>query len=53
MVWLLAQGMPSEQVAAVTGYSLKWVRIMVQRYNQRSPTGLGDGRRRNPGRAGL
>jgi transposase len=53
MVWLLAQGMPSEQVAAVTGYSLKWVRIMVQRYNQHGPTRLGDGRRRNPGRTGL
>lgn len=32
-VWLLAQGMPSEQVAAVTGYSLTWGRIMVQRDN--------------------
>jgi transposase len=53
MVWLLAQGTPSEQVAAVTGYSLKWLRTLVQRYNQQGPGVLGDRRRRNPGSMGL
>jgi transposase len=53
MVWLLAQGLPSEQVAAVTGYTANWVRTIAQRYNQHGPTELGDRRHRNPGSAGL
>ncbi len=53
MVWLLAQGLPSERVAAVTGYTANWVRTMAQRYNQHGPAGLGDRRHRNPGAVGL
>ena len=53
MVWLLAQGLPSERVAAVTGYTARWVRTLAQRYNRQGPAGLGDRRHRNPGAAGL
>jgi transposase len=53
MIWLLAQGNPSAQVAVVTGYTINWVRSIAQRYNQHGPEGLGDRRHRNPGRLGL
>ena len=53
MVWLLAQGLSSDRVAAVTGYTANWVRTIAQRYNQQGPAGLGDRRHRNPGAAGL
>lgn len=53
IIWLLAQGLPSERVAAVTGYAVNWVRSLAPRYNQTGPAGLGDQRHRNPGRVGL
>jgi transposase len=53
ITWLLARGGPSEQVAAVTGYTVNWGRTLAQRYNQQGPAGLGDRRHRNPGRTGL
>lgn len=51
IIWLLASGRPSAEVAAITGYSLDWVRKLAQRYNEHGPAGMGDGRHRNPGRA--
>lgn len=51
-VWLRAQGLPSERVAAVTGYTAHWVRTIAHRYHQHGPPGLGDRRHRNPGSAG-
>ena len=53
IVWLLAQGLPSARVAAVTGYTVNWVRTIAQRFNQDGPASLGDRRHRNPGRVGL
>ena len=53
MVGLLAQGHPSEQVAAVTGSTAHGVRTMAQRDTQQGPAGLGDRRHRHPGAAGL
>ena len=53
IIWLLARGMASAQVAAVTGYTINWVRTIAQRYNQHGPVGLEDRRHRNPGRGGL
>ncbi len=53
MVWLLAQGRPSEQVAAVTGYTANWGRTIAQRYNRHGAAGLGDRRHRNRGSPGL
>jgi transposase len=53
IIWLLAHGKTSEQVAASTGYSVKWIRTVAQRYNRNGPSGLGDLRHRNPGQPGL
>jgi transposase len=53
MVWLLAQGLPSAPVAAVTGYTVNWIRLVARRYNQQGPAGLDDRRHRNPGAGGL
>lgn len=53
VVWLLAQGLASAQVAAVTGYTVNWIRTIARRYNQRGPAGLEDRRHRNPGASGL
>jgi transposase len=49
IVWLLAQGEPSERVAAVTGYSLTWVRTVARRYNADGAAGIGDRRHANRG----
>ena len=40
-------------VAAVTSYTVNWIRIIARRYNQRGPAGLEDRRHRNPGATGL
>lgn len=49
IVWLLASGKTTQEVAQVTGYSLDWIRKIVRRYNQDGPEGLGDRRHENPG----
>lgn len=49
MLWLMGQGQTSEQVAAVTGYSVEWVRAIARRYNEGGPKAIGDGRHRNRG----
>jgi transposase len=53
IIWLLAQGQASAQVAVVTGYTVNWIRLLARRYNQHGPTGLGDRRHANPGATGL
>lgn len=53
VIWLLARGWVAAQVAAVTGYTVNWVRTLARRYNQLGPAGLDDRRHRNPGAAGL
>ncbi|WP_375539714.1 winged helix-turn-helix domain-containing protein [Oscillatoria sp. FACHB-1407] len=49
ILWLLAQGKPSEEVAAVTGYSRSWIYELVRSYNHLGAGALGDLRRHNPG----
>jgi transposase len=49
IVWLLAQGERSERVAAVTGYSLTWVRTVARRSNAEGAPGIGDRRHANRG----
>jgi transposase len=49
MVWLLACGQRSEQVAESTGYSLTWIYMIARRYNADGENGIGDRRHRNPG----
>jgi transposase len=53
MLWLLAGGMATAEVARVTGYSVNWVREVAKRYREDGPAGVGDRRRGNPGAAPL
>jgi transposase len=49
IVWLAAKGLSRRAVAEVTGYSERWIRAVIGRYNAHGPEGLGDGRHGNPG----
>lgn len=49
IIWLLAQGTPTEDVATVTGYCRDWIRQIARRYNKHGIDGLGDRRHENPG----
>ncbi len=49
IVWLLAKGLKSEEVAIVTGYGLQWIRAIAKRFNKGGAAALGDGRHQNPG----
>ncbi len=53
MVWLVAVGHRAPEVATLTGYSVKWVRTIIGRYNADGPTGLTDRRHANPGQPPL
>lgn len=49
IVWLLARGYATAEVASVTGYSRDWVYKLVRRYNREGPTAIGDQRQHNLG----
>jgi transposase len=49
IIWLLAQGRSTKEVAAVTGYSRDWIYELVRSYNRVGVAGLGDLRCHNPG----
>jgi transposase len=49
IIWLLAQGRPSEEVASITGYSRSWIYELVWGYNRVGPDSLGDKRHEHPG----
>ena len=49
IIWLLASGRRTEDVAAITGYSRSWIYELVWGYNRIGPETLGDGRHVNPG----
>lgn len=49
IIWLLAQGKRTEEVAAVVGYSRGWIYELVWGYNRIGPETLGDHRHQNPG----
>lgn len=49
IVWLFSQGREERDVAAVTGYSGRWLAEIVHRYNEEGLAGLGDRRARNTG----
>ena len=53
MLWLRASGMPTAEVARVTGDSGNWVREIARRYRVEGPAGSGDRRHGNPGAAPL
>lgn len=52
-VRLMAEGRPATEVGALVGFSPRWVRTLVHRYNADGPQALGDGRRHNAGAAPL
>jgi Winged helix-turn helix len=53
MIWLLVVGRPLQDVAAVTGYSTRWIRAVVKAYNAQGPAAVADQRHRNAGAAPL
>ncbi len=53
IVWLLAGGRRTAEVAEVTGFSVPWVRQIARRYAGGGPGALGDRRHANPGAAPL
>ena len=53
IIWLLAQGKCSEEVATVMGYSRSWIYEVVRSYNRVGPEALGDWRHQNPGASPL
>jgi transposase len=53
MLWLLAQGVPTAEVARVTSYGVRWVQEIARRYRAGGPTAVGDRRHANPGAAPL
>src|SRR3954449_12633494 len=49
IIWLLTSGRPAKVAAEMTGYSQRWISVLVGRYNEAGVDGLGDLRRFNPG----
>jgi transposase len=52
ILWLLAEGRPTAEVAGVTGYTVRWVQEIARRYRA-GPAAIGDRRHANPGAAPL
>jgi len=46
-LWLLARGYSIDQVASLLSFSTRWVRILIERYNEGGPERLGDQRAHN------
>lgn len=53
VLWLIAEGKTSAEVAEATGYTINWVRELVGRYNRGGPEAVLDGRRDHSGRRPL
>ena len=49
VIWLLTSGRAAKVMAEMTGYSSRWISILVGRYNEAGVDGLDDQRRFNPG----
>lgn len=49
IIWLLAQGKATEEVAAIMGYSRGWIYELAWGYNRIGSESLGDHRHQNPG----
>ncbi|MGO9808782.1 MAG: helix-turn-helix domain-containing protein [Rhodomicrobium sp.] len=46
-VWLLSLGYTAAEVAKLLSFSVRWVRLLVKRYNEQGPDSLGDRRQGN------
>ncbi len=44
MLWLLKEGKSAREVAALLGYTARWVREIVRRWNERGAAGISDHR---------
>ena len=44
MLWLLKEGKSAKEVAALLGYSARWVREIVRRWNEKGAAGISDHR---------
>lgn len=53
IVWLLAGGASTAEVARGTSYSVNWIREIARRYREEGSAGIGDRRHGNPGAAPL
>jgi transposase len=49
IIWLLTSGRPAKFAAEMTGYSQRWISVLIGRYNEAGVEALGDQRRFNPG----
>lgn len=49
IIWLLADGKTTAEVASITGYGLSWIYELVRSYNCYGPEMLGDRRQNNTG----
>jgi transposase len=43
-IWLLARGYSIDEVASILSFSVRWVRLLIKRYNEHGPNSLGDRR---------
>ena len=53
IIWLMASGNTVAACAAATGFSQRWIELLVRRYNAGGADSLGDRRRANKGAAPL
>jgi transposase len=49
IIWLLALGKTTAEVASITGYGLSWIYELVRSYNRYGAKMLGDRRQNNTG----
>ena len=49
ILWLMKEGHTPEEIAFMLGYTARWVRTIVQRWNKAGEQGIGDHRRTLPG----
>ena len=46
-IWLLCLGYTASEAAAILSFSVRWVRLLLKRYNEQGPDSLGDRRQAN------
>lgn len=49
ILWLMKEGHPPEEIASMLGYTARWVRTIVQRWNKAGEQGIRNHRRTLPG----
>jgi transposase len=53
ILWLLKEGYTPQEIASLLGYTARWVRTIVQRWNRAGEQGIRDRRRTLPGAPSL